>query len=575
MKAAIKFVCVVLAAAFFFAAHCLLPVRASALELRIRNDFDKKMTVAVVYFDGQARKWRTLGWFATDPRSERKLTLDASSDNIYIYAQLAGLTMTWGTGDITRTVRTGAFSYFDGETCPPGNHRRSVGFTKYETKNNSFTFRPSLSLPMAESEKFSDVLAEVEKKYGVIIDLSEMDAPDSYKIEYIRRVEYELSLIPYEFHNAFMDRLKGQNKTLSFLCLKWLDGTSSWNAGKVRITLYDPIAVAHEYGHAVFEEIRNIYGADRFRKEWTALNNGIDYSEDINERRKKFDNNIFIRSSSIKNIREDVADTFGRFINRTDWIRIDYDRIENSNLLKKVLLFEKIAIETLNVNRIYLNRYVPQKPSSWAADSVKRAFVGGGDIWHKDRILAGIEDSLFYQEQITRLEFCRYIHAMLGGVSKKLWNEYFEGDRKLTYDKYGRLDKFTTNLTNLKTGEKSEQVNIPAVSADPSASLSCYLGLMTGENDGGSNPYGPLTREQAAVILTRVHKLLGLKDRGGKVHVPADVNIISAGAKADVDHALRNGIMSVDGDKKFAPQRAFTYEETIAVLVRLYEMTVL
>jgi len=121
---------------------CLQPARAFALELRMRNDFDKKMQTVVVYFDSQAQKWRTRGWYAVEPRSERKITLSTSKTNIYIYAHLDGMSASWGNGDLTRTVTREAFSYFDGEKCPPGNNRRSVKFTKYEAKNNVVEFRP-------------------------------------------------------------------------------------------------------------------------------------------------------------------------------------------------------------------------------------------------------------------------------------------------------------------------------------------------------------------------------------------------------------------------------------------------
>ena len=124
---------------------CLQSESVLALDLRIRNDFDKAMTVAVVYFDAQAQKWRTRGWFTTEARSERKVSINAARTDIYIYAQLAGMSMTWGVGDVTRTVTREAFSYFDGQACPPGNNRRQVNFTKYKTQNNLLVFRPRAS----------------------------------------------------------------------------------------------------------------------------------------------------------------------------------------------------------------------------------------------------------------------------------------------------------------------------------------------------------------------------------------------------------------------------------------------
>ena len=130
---------------------CAIPVRAAALELRIRNDFDKKMSVAVVYFDAQPQKWRTRGWFNAEPRSERKVTLNASKTDIYVYAELSGATTAWGNGSITRTVISNVFSYFDGEMCPSGANRQNVKFTKYTAKNNVVEFRPKASASSASS----------------------------------------------------------------------------------------------------------------------------------------------------------------------------------------------------------------------------------------------------------------------------------------------------------------------------------------------------------------------------------------------------------------------------------------
>ena len=74
MKTVMKFVCFVFVV---FIALCVQPTRALALELRIRNDFDRRMYAAITYFDGQAQRWRTRGWIAVEPRSERRVTYNS------------------------------------------------------------------------------------------------------------------------------------------------------------------------------------------------------------------------------------------------------------------------------------------------------------------------------------------------------------------------------------------------------------------------------------------------------------------------------------------------------------------
>jgi len=122
---------------------CTQAERALALELRIRNDFNKKMFVTAVYFDDLPQKWRTRGWYVTEPLSENNISLNTSNPTIYLFAELSDSIMTWGNGDITRTVIAEVFSYFDGTACPPGRYRRNVRLTKYEANDNVIQFRPS------------------------------------------------------------------------------------------------------------------------------------------------------------------------------------------------------------------------------------------------------------------------------------------------------------------------------------------------------------------------------------------------------------------------------------------------
>ena len=113
-----------------------------AVKLRVQNDFKQKMYMVVVYFDDDAQKWQTRGWYRVEPQRERKLNFKSSKTNFYIYAHLTSGSITWGKGDISRTVVGDAFSYFDGEACPAGKNRRRVNFTKYTANNNVIKFRP-------------------------------------------------------------------------------------------------------------------------------------------------------------------------------------------------------------------------------------------------------------------------------------------------------------------------------------------------------------------------------------------------------------------------------------------------
>jgi len=143
----------------FGAAHL-----AEAFELRIINDFDKKVSAAVAYFDADAQKWRTRGWYVAEPHSTKKVTLKSSKTTAYIYAELAGANTTWGNGDITRTVIRQAFSYIDAQNCPEGSDRRTVKFTKYDIKNGAIVFRPTVSASDAPLKSAGDSAKPAARK---------------------------------------------------------------------------------------------------------------------------------------------------------------------------------------------------------------------------------------------------------------------------------------------------------------------------------------------------------------------------------------------------------------------------
>ena len=136
---------VFLAAAMFFGG------RASALELRIRNDFGYDLSTAVVYYDDASGAWRTRGWYIVGANSSKTYNFSASKPDIYLHSRLPRGNK-WGKGDVSRVVISGAFNYRDGEECPAGADRRSEKFTKYTAKKNIVNYRPvddSAPLPSA------------------------------------------------------------------------------------------------------------------------------------------------------------------------------------------------------------------------------------------------------------------------------------------------------------------------------------------------------------------------------------------------------------------------------------------
>jgi uncharacterized protein YkwD len=124
------------------AAACFSERRADALEIRARNDFDKQLEIAVVYYDDAAASWMTIGWYNVAAGKSRTVKFTTSKQDIYIHAWLWGENTMWGRGDITRVVVSEAFKYRDAEECPVGTNRRSVKFTKFTAKNGDVSYHP-------------------------------------------------------------------------------------------------------------------------------------------------------------------------------------------------------------------------------------------------------------------------------------------------------------------------------------------------------------------------------------------------------------------------------------------------
>jgi uncharacterized protein YkwD len=137
-----KFMICGLAALVLCLSVLCLASAAPALELRVRNDFDRQLYVAAVYYDSGAGAWITKGWYATDAKSSKVINITVGKSDIYVYSELEGTGETWGKGDVTRVVISEAFQYRDGEECPAGTGRKSVKFTKFTAKNGVVNYRP-------------------------------------------------------------------------------------------------------------------------------------------------------------------------------------------------------------------------------------------------------------------------------------------------------------------------------------------------------------------------------------------------------------------------------------------------
>jgi hypothetical protein len=106
---------------------------------------------------------------------------------------------------------------------------------------------------------------------------------------------------------------------------------------------------------------------------------------------------------------------------------------------------------------------------------------------------------------------------------------------------------------------------------NPYAQKMGYLGVVTGVGDGRFAPDDTITREQAAVMLSRLADVLGqpLPDVAPTF---ADNESISYWAFAAIGHMQGSGIMSGTGNNNFSPNDDYTREQSIITVLRLFDI---
>ncbi|MEK3881159.1 S-layer homology domain-containing protein [Paenibacillus sp. FSL M7-0420] len=89
-------------------------------------------------------------------------------------------------------------------------------------------------------------------------------------------------------------------------------------------------------------------------------------------------------------------------------------------------------------------------------------------------------------------------------------------------------------------------------------------GYISGFSDNTFRPDKPITRQETAVILSRI---LGFDSKGATASVSSlDANLIPAWSRPAVQYLLDQGIMSKNADGTFQPQRNMTRAETVVVI---------
>lgn len=103
-------------------------------------------------------------------------------------------------------------------------------------------------------------------------------------------------------------------------------------------------------------------------------------------------------------------------------------------------------------------------------------------------------------------------------------------------------------------------------------SLAYYLGLVQGKGDGRFDPEGLITRQEAAVMLTRAYAVYGgTLPEAWPENVFTDEADIGEWARPSADALAYWGVMNGMEDGSFSPDEHYSVEQCIVTLLRLYE----
>lgn len=199
-------------------------------------------------------------------------------------------------------------------------------------------------------------------------------------------------------------------------------------------------------------------------------------------------------------------------------------------------------------------------PSSWAEESVDKAneMITMPDGFEGD-----------WQKSITRKEFAELaIRFMAHNLDYEL-EDFFE------YVKTVETKVISTEADGkpiITSAKKTGEATFTDCD-DRFVLLAAEMGVVQGMGDNTFEPDRSITREEAAVMLTRARYLCA-NTIGYSTELFADQSEVSAWAKRAVQHMKSSGVMTGVGDNRFDPKGTYTREMAIITFVRQSELKV-
>lgn len=216
--------------------------------------------------------------------------------------------------------------------------------------------------------------------------------------------------------------------------------------------------------------------------------------------------------------------------------------------MKKLLCFLMITAMILTTTLCVVN--ADNDMSEWAAAEIEEAVELGivAENLQKD-----------YQKNITREDFA--VTAMMFVAYQ---NNMDFGDMQYLYINGGSLSKVSADeIAMFDDLADSEYANYIMTAA--------AMGIVKGRGNNLFDPFSPITREEAAVMLSRVYTMYASDKPAPESEVAdiADSDSVSDWARDSVKKVYALNIMQGMPNGTFAPKNPYTREQCYATFVRL------
>lgn len=186
----------------------------------------------------------------------------------------------------------------------------------------------------------------------------------------------------------------------------------------------------------------------------------------------------------------------------------------------------------------------PDWVTDWKKDQLVTDPMDSASDWSRETLETALELGLIpeklqerYRNSTTRSEFC--------ALGVRLY-ETIKGE----------------TIAERRSFEDTDDENVEKMAA---------LGVVSGVGGGKFDPDSTITREQAAIMLANLMKVLG-KELAASAPVFADGAEIHDWAAAQVGAVQAAGIMNGIGSDRFDPLGSYTREQSVATMLRLFQM---